>query len=137
VLIPENKWQKLDGKTIKCTFIGFVKDKRAYCCMDRTTGQIYESRDVIFAEDQVEPPERVMVEVPTTPTDDRGMCQVTPNESIEDSDADLLEAEDSENHSDNDEKEDSHSSSSSQTMRPSTILLPSPTTVQNSQPSRT
>jgi hypothetical protein len=137
VLIPENKWQKVNGKTVKCTFIGFVKDKRAYCCIDRTTGQIYESQDVIFVEDVAEPPERVMVEVPTMPTDNREMCLVTSNESIEDSDADLLEAENSDNDSDDDEKEELQSPSPSQTIQLSSILLPPPITIQSSHPSHT
>jgi hypothetical protein len=57
VLIPENKQQKLDGKTIKSTFIGYVKDKKAYQCIDRYIGQVYESHDVIFIEDTVQPAE--------------------------------------------------------------------------------
>ena len=49
VHVPDEKRHKLDSKTVECIFIiGYVADKRAYHCIDRPTGTVYESRDVIF-----------------------------------------------------------------------------------------
>ena len=50
VHVPDEKRRKLDSKTIECVFIGYVADKKAYCCIDWRTGTVYESRDVIFDE---------------------------------------------------------------------------------------
>ncbi|KIJ41161.1 hypothetical protein M422DRAFT_172542 [Sphaerobolus stellatus SS14] len=70
VLIPESKRQKLDKKSIKCIFIGYVKDKKAYRCVDRSTGQVYESRDVVFDEGPQVPLERATIDAKLPPRDD-------------------------------------------------------------------
>ena len=49
VHVPDEKRRKLDSKTVECIFIiGYVTDKRAYHCIDRPTGTVYKSQDVIF-----------------------------------------------------------------------------------------
>ncbi|KIJ28649.1 hypothetical protein M422DRAFT_37247, partial [Sphaerobolus stellatus SS14] len=50
VLIPESKRQKR--------------------CVDRSTGQVYESRDVVFDEGPQVPPERVTIDAKPPPRDD-------------------------------------------------------------------
>jgi hypothetical protein len=62
VHVPDERRRKLDAKTVKCTFIGHVADKHAYRCIDRRTGMVYESRDVIFDErDDTDPQQTAVV----------------------------------------------------------------------------
>ena len=50
VHIPSELRQKLDGKSVKCIFIGYLDESKAYRCYDPLTDKIYVSRDVIFDE---------------------------------------------------------------------------------------
>ena len=43
VHVPDEKRRKLDSKTVQCVFIGYVANKKAYRCIDRRTGTVYES----------------------------------------------------------------------------------------------
>jgi hypothetical protein len=50
VHIPAQQRQKLDGKSVKCIFIGYSEEIKAYRCFDPLTNKLYVSRDVIFDE---------------------------------------------------------------------------------------
>lgn len=51
VHIPAEKRQKWDKKSQKLIFVGFDNDTKGYRCIDRDTGKLTISRDVIFHED--------------------------------------------------------------------------------------
>ena len=59
VHIPDAKRRKLNAKSIKCIFLGFVENRKAYICMQRPSGQVFESRDVVFDEGSASGPSRV------------------------------------------------------------------------------
>ena len=69
VHIPDEKWRKLDSKVVQCVFIGYVKDKKAYRCIDQCTGTVYESCDVTFDEGVEAYSKRVTIEVNTNLND--------------------------------------------------------------------
>ena len=48
--IPKEDRRKLDAKAIKCIFIGYCTDKKAYKMYDPSTHKVFASRDVIFHE---------------------------------------------------------------------------------------
>ena len=53
VYIPSQQRQKLDGKSVRCVFIGYSEESKAYRCHDPLTNKLYVSRDVIFDEGEV------------------------------------------------------------------------------------
>lgn len=63
VHVPDEKRKKLDPKTLECTFLGYVEDKRAYRLVQLPTGRIVESRDVVFSEGPGTVPARITIEV--------------------------------------------------------------------------
>ncbi|KAJ2967440.1 hypothetical protein NUW54_g13505 [Trametes sanguinea] len=68
VHIPDEKRQKLDPKSLECVLVGWSASKRAYRLLHRSSGRIYESRDVVFDEGQPdELPHRVTVNVDPIP----------------------------------------------------------------------
>ncbi|KAJ3531725.1 hypothetical protein NM688_g7534 [Phlebia brevispora] len=67
VHIPDEKRKKLDPKTLECTFISYVENKRAYRLVQRSSGRIIESRDVVFQEGSGNTPARVSIEVAPPP----------------------------------------------------------------------
>ena len=46
--IPKDEKRKLDAKSIKCTFLGYYDDHKAYKLLDLNSHKLIESRDVIF-----------------------------------------------------------------------------------------
>ena len=48
--IPKEDWRKLDSKAIRCTFIGYCSQYKAYRLFNPSTHKIFVSRDVIFHE---------------------------------------------------------------------------------------
>ena len=53
VYIPSQQRHKLDGKFVRCVFIGYSEESKAYRCHDPLTNKLYVSRDVIFDEGEV------------------------------------------------------------------------------------
>ena len=49
--IPKDDRRKLDAKSIKCIFIGYCDDHKAYKMFDPSAHKVFPSRDVIFHED--------------------------------------------------------------------------------------
>jgi hypothetical protein len=48
--IPKENRKKLDAKDIKCIFIGYCSEFKAYKLFDPSTHKVFASRDVIFHE---------------------------------------------------------------------------------------
>ena len=48
--IPKEDRMKLDSKAIKCTFVGYCYEFKAYKCFNPSTHKVFASRDVIFHE---------------------------------------------------------------------------------------
>jgi hypothetical protein len=48
--IPKENMRKLDAKEIKCIFIGYCSEFKAYKLFDPSTHKVFVSRDVIFHE---------------------------------------------------------------------------------------
>lgn len=63
VHVPDEKRQKLDMKSLECVLVGYSENKRAYRLLHRPTGQIYESRDVVFDEGENVDSHRVTISV--------------------------------------------------------------------------
>ena len=62
VHVPDKKRRKLDAKSIKCTFLGFAENRKAYVCMHHASGRIFESRDVVFDEGCANAPSRIKID---------------------------------------------------------------------------
>jgi hypothetical protein len=60
--VPQEKCQKLDSKTIECTYLGYSEHKKAYTLIHRSSGRLVESRDVYFDEGKLVEPSRVRIE---------------------------------------------------------------------------
>ena len=48
--IPKDERKKLDAKSIKCNFIGYCDDHKAYILYDSILHKLIASRDVVFHE---------------------------------------------------------------------------------------
>jgi hypothetical protein len=48
--IPKDERRKLDAKSIKCIFIGYCSDKKAYKLFDPDSHKLFATRDVVFHE---------------------------------------------------------------------------------------
>jgi len=48
--VPKENRKKLDSKAIKCTFIGYYSEYKAYKLFEPSTHKVFVSRDVIFHE---------------------------------------------------------------------------------------
>jgi transposase InsO family protein len=48
--IPKDERRKLDAKSIKCVFIGYCTDQKAYKLFDPSSHKLFASRDVMFHE---------------------------------------------------------------------------------------
>lgn len=48
--IPKDERRQLDAKPIKCIFIGYCDDQKAYKLFDPSTHKLLEGRDVVFHE---------------------------------------------------------------------------------------
>jgi len=64
VHVPDEKRWKLDAKSVECTFLGFAENRKAYVCVHRPSGHIFESRDVVFDEGRANTPSRVKIDDP-------------------------------------------------------------------------
>jgi hypothetical protein len=51
--IPKDNMKKLDAKSIKCIFIGYCYEFKAYKWFDPSTHKVFASRDVLFHEQEV------------------------------------------------------------------------------------
>ena len=51
--IPKANRKKLDAKAIKCIFIGYCSEFKAYKLFDPSTHKVFASRDVLFHEQEV------------------------------------------------------------------------------------
>jgi hypothetical protein len=51
--IPKENRKKLDAKAIKCIFIGYYSEFKAYKLFDVSTHKVFASRDVLFHEQEV------------------------------------------------------------------------------------
>ena len=51
--IPKENRRKLDAKSIKCIFIGYCYEFKAYNLFDPATQKVFASRDVLFHEQEV------------------------------------------------------------------------------------
>jgi hypothetical protein len=51
--IPKENRKKLDAKAIKCIFIGYYSEFKAYRLFDPSTHKLFVSRDVLFHEQEV------------------------------------------------------------------------------------
>lgn len=60
--VPQERRQKLDSKTIECTYLGYSEHKKAYTLVHRSSGRLVESRDVHFDEGELVEPSRVIIE---------------------------------------------------------------------------
>ena len=59
VHVPDAKRRKLDAKSIECVFLGFAENRKAYICVQRPSGQVFESRDVVFDKGSASSPSRI------------------------------------------------------------------------------
>jgi hypothetical protein len=50
--IPKENMRKLDAKAIKCIFIGYCSEFKAYNLFDPATHKVFASRDVCFHEQE-------------------------------------------------------------------------------------
>jgi hypothetical protein len=50
--IPKENRRKLDAKSIKCIFIGYCYEFKAYKLFDPATHKVFSSRDVLFHEQE-------------------------------------------------------------------------------------
>jgi hypothetical protein len=48
--VPDDKQTKLQARSIKCTYLGFAPNRKAHILVQRATGGILTSRDVVFDE---------------------------------------------------------------------------------------
>ena len=55
VHVPKENQKKFDSKTLKCMFLGFDSESKAYCLFDQTRQKVVISRDVVFDETKVGP----------------------------------------------------------------------------------
>ena len=62
VHVPDKKRRKLDAKSIECTFLGFVENHKAYVCVNRPSGRVFKSRDVVFNEGSANAPTHVKID---------------------------------------------------------------------------
>ena len=63
VHVPDEKRCKLDAKSLECVHIGYADNKKAFLCLHRSTGRIFESRDVVFSEKDENGPTRISINV--------------------------------------------------------------------------
>jgi Reverse transcriptase (RNA-dependent DNA polymerase)/Integrase core domain len=131
VHIPDEKWCKLDSKAVQWMFIGYVTDKKAYCCIDWHTGTVYESCNVIFDEGKETHSEWVTVEV-NTDLDEAVANAPTPIESDDNNDDLPWLLEDVESDDEDEDEEIDTSPSDGKTM-PATHLPP-PEPLMTSEP---
>jgi hypothetical protein len=87
--VPQEKRQKLDSKTIECTFLGYSEHKKAYTLVHRSSGRLVESRDVHFDEGELVEPNRVRIEteVSENEAETEEMRTLEHNESNSDSES--------------------------------------------------
>jgi len=64
VHVPDEKWRKLDAKSVECIILGFAENQKAYVCVHRPSGRILESRDVVFDEGSTNAPSHVKINDP-------------------------------------------------------------------------
>ena len=53
VHVPKENRKKLDSKTLRCMFLGFDSESKAYRLFDQTRQKVVISRDVVFDETKV------------------------------------------------------------------------------------
>ena len=53
--VPSQQRTKLDAKAVKCIFIGYSPDSKAYRLFNPATNKVITSRDVILDENSINP----------------------------------------------------------------------------------
>ena len=48
--VPSEVRHKMDARSIKCVFFGYLDERKQYKCYDLSTRRVYISRDVVFDE---------------------------------------------------------------------------------------
>ena len=69
VHVPQEYRKKLDSKSIKCFFLGFDRETKAYRLFDQSKKKIILSRDVVFDESKVGYHHLNFIEPPSEPID--------------------------------------------------------------------
>jgi len=64
VHVPDEKWRKLDAKSVECIFLGFAENQKAYVCVHHPSGHILESRDIVFDEGSANAPSHIKIDDP-------------------------------------------------------------------------
>ena len=77
VLIPKAQRRKLDAKSLECSLIGYLPNRRAYRLVHRPSGRIVESRNVVFNEGPGKL-ERVEISAGDTSEESDGKGEKTP-----------------------------------------------------------
>ncbi|KAJ8454846.1 hypothetical protein ONZ51_g12792 [Trametes cubensis] len=67
VHIPDEKRQKLDAKSLECVLVGWSESKQAYRLLQRSSGHILESRDVVFNKELPDELPHHVTRCPTAP----------------------------------------------------------------------
>lgn len=66
VHVPDERRQKLDAKSFECIHLGYAEHRKAYVCLQRSSGRVIESRDIVFVEGDDEESSRVKISVENT-----------------------------------------------------------------------
>jgi hypothetical protein len=69
VHVPDERRRKLDAKSMECIHLGYAEHRKAFVCLQRSSGRVIESRDVVFDENDDGGPSRVNIQVDGTGTE--------------------------------------------------------------------
>jgi len=50
VHVPDEQRKKLNVKSLECVHLGYAEHRKAYVCLQRSSGRVVESRDIMFDE---------------------------------------------------------------------------------------
>ena len=114
--LPAQKRDKLDSKALKCIFIGYSSERKAYRLYHFDSGRILDSRDVVFDENAFWNDQKQLETVPET-----SPVQIIEEDTAEDMPARSMDSDDEE-----DEEEDAEAPQLPQ-RRKSSLPVPSRT----------
>ena len=104
VHIPQEKHQKLDKKTLQCTYLGYSEHKKAFTFLHCLSGHLVESRDVHFVDSELVEPSRVTIE--TEVGENGEEVEILPDQENKDIESDTAMSEDTPENSDSDSNSD-------------------------------